>query len=254
MKKVLKGWLANNTVTGENKGDKILVLESAGSLTLDDILEEMAKENTGLRNETLAHAVDLYQRKLTEMVLNGYSINTGMFRLVPQFKGLVENGVWDSKANSIYILMLQDKVLRDAIADTTVKILGEKGSSAYIIASEDTATRATDGLATPGRNFRVKGKNIKVDGTDPKVGVYIVSAGGSEQKLSADMIAMNNPSEIIVLLPADLEEGAYELKIVTQYTTGGVMLKTPRIVTKQLYVGDAPEDPDDSGDVIDPMA
>ncbi|WP_455592440.1 DNA-binding domain-containing protein, partial [Bacteroides sp.] len=165
MKKQLKGWLADNTVTGENKGEKILVLENAGSLTLDDVLDEMKKEDTGLRKETLAHAVDLYHRTLSELVLNGYSVNTGMFRIVPQFKGLVEDGVWNPETNSIYVLMQQDKVLRDAIAQTSVKILGEKGSAAYIIGSQDTATRATDGSATPGRTFRVKGKNIKVVGT-----------------------------------------------------------------------------------------
>ena len=39
MKTELKGWLADNTVTTDNKEDKILVLESAGNLTLSDVLE-----------------------------------------------------------------------------------------------------------------------------------------------------------------------------------------------------------------------
>ena len=42
MKKVLKGWLIDNAVTTDNKTDKILLLASAGSLTLDDVLEEMS--------------------------------------------------------------------------------------------------------------------------------------------------------------------------------------------------------------------
>ena len=37
MKKVLKGWLIDNAVTTDNKTDKILLLASAGSLTLDDV-------------------------------------------------------------------------------------------------------------------------------------------------------------------------------------------------------------------------
>ena len=253
MKNVLKGWLTDNTVTGENKGDKILVLENAGSLTLDDVLGEMKKEDTGLRKETLAHAVDLYHRTLSELVLNGYSINTGLFRMVPQFKGLVEDGVWNPETNSIYILMQQDKVLRDAIAETSVKILGEKGSTAYIISSQDTVTRATDGSATPGRTFRVKGKNIKVVGTDEAVGVYLLTSGGGKTKLNMDRVVTNNPSEVIVLLPTDLEEGNYELQIVTQFTGGNWLLKTPRTVTKALFVGDTPQEPGDGGEVIDPM-
>ena len=60
MKKVLKGWLIDNSVTTDNKTDKILLLASAGSLTLDDVLEEMQKQDTGLRPETLHHSVTLY--------------------------------------------------------------------------------------------------------------------------------------------------------------------------------------------------
>ena len=46
MKTELKGWLADNTVTTDNKEDKILVLESAGNLTLTDVLDEMKEEDT----------------------------------------------------------------------------------------------------------------------------------------------------------------------------------------------------------------
>lgn len=254
MKNVLKAWLADNTVTGENNGDKILVLESAGSLTLDDVLSEMKKEDTGLRKETLAHAVDLFHRKLAELVLNGYSINTGLFRMVPQFKGLVEDGVWNPETNHIYILMQQDKVLREAIAETSVKILGEKGAAAYILGAQDTATRATDGSATPGRTFRLKGKNIRVTGDDESVGVYLIDSDGTKTKLDMDRIVTNNPSQVIVLLPSDLAEGSYELQIVTQYSGTGRLLKAPRTVTRELFVGDAPEEPGGGGEIIDPTA
>ncbi len=83
MKKVLKGWLIDNAVTTDNKTDKILLLASAGSLTLDDVLEEMYKQDTGLRPETMRHSVTLYHRIVMDLILNGYSVNTGLFRAVP---------------------------------------------------------------------------------------------------------------------------------------------------------------------------
>ena len=99
MKKVLKGWLIDNAVTTDNKTDKILLLASAGSLTLDDVLEEMYKQDTGLRPETMRHSVTLYHRIVMDLILNGYSVNTGLFRAVPQLKGVVEGGAWN-KENS----------------------------------------------------------------------------------------------------------------------------------------------------------
>ena len=47
MKNILKIWLVDNTVTVDNKDDKIGQLESSGNLSLQDILDEMHKEDTG---------------------------------------------------------------------------------------------------------------------------------------------------------------------------------------------------------------
>ena len=52
MKTELKGWLADNTVTTDNKEDKILVLEGTASLALLEILHEMKKEDSGIRPES----------------------------------------------------------------------------------------------------------------------------------------------------------------------------------------------------------
>ena len=237
MKTELKGWLADNTVTTDNKEDKILVLESAGNLTLSDVLDEMKKEDTGLRAETLKHAVDLFQRTVSELVLNGYSVNTGLFRAVPQFRGVIDGGVWNPEKNSIYVSFNQDKDLREAIARTGVKILGAKGDPAYFIGGEDAATRATDGSATAGRNYRLQGKNIKVTGTDSAVGIVLIDEKGTETKLPMDMIAVNNPSEVLVLLPADLKDGVYEFRLTTQFSTGNKLLKVPRTVIRSLVIG-----------------
>lgn len=45
MKTELKGWLADNTVTVDNKENKILALESPNNLTLSNVLDEMREEH-----------------------------------------------------------------------------------------------------------------------------------------------------------------------------------------------------------------
>ena len=62
------------------------------------------------------------------------------------------------------------------------------------------------GVATPfyvenGIKY-LQGKNIKVTGTDSAVGIVLIDEKGTETKLPMDMIAVNNPSEVLVLLPA----------------------------------------------------
>ena len=90
MKNVLKIWLVDNTVTVDNKDDKIGQLESSGNLSLQDILDEMHKEDTGLRPETIEHVVKLYNRVVSDLILSGYSVNTGLYSAV---LSMAENGI-----------------------------------------------------------------------------------------------------------------------------------------------------------------
>lgn len=242
MKKVLKGWLADNTVTTDNKTDKILLLESAGSVNLDSILEEMLKQDTGLRPETLRHSIDLYNRVLMDLILNGYSVNTGLFRAVAQLTGVIEGGVWNKEKNSIYVSFTQDKALREAIQETAVNILGEKANVMYILETEDKKTGRKDGSATAGRNFFVRGAMLKVVGEDESVGITLTSAAKAVTKLDDDMITINNPSSLTLLLPSDLAEGEYILTVTTQFASSGHLLKEPRSVSTQIWIGGKPSE------------
>ena len=236
MKHTLKGWLVDNAVTADDKEDKILMLESAGSLTMADIIEEMKKEDTGLRTETLEHALKLFNRVTTDLLLNGFAVNTGLFHAVPQFRGVIENGAWNPEKNSIYVSFTQDKELREAIAETSVNILGDKASGMYISGVKDAATQATDGTATIGRNFIITGRLLKIAGDDPTVGITFRNEDTGETALTADMISVNNPSQLVILIPTDLAPGEYTLTVTTQYTGGNKFLKEPRSVSRQVII------------------
>lgn len=132
MKHTLKGWLVDNAVTVDNKEDKILMLESAGSLTLEDILSAMKKEDTGLREETIEHAVKLYHRVLSDLILSGYSVNTGLFRAVPQFRGVVDGGQWDQKKEfNLRLLYPGQGLARSYCADFSQHLGRETGRHVY---------------------------------------------------------------------------------------------------------------------------
>lgn len=111
MKNVLKIWLVDNTVTVDNKDDKIGQLESSGNLSLQDILNEMHKEDTGLRPETIEHVVKLYNRVVGDLILSGYSVNTGLYHAVAQLRGVIDGGRWNPEKNSVYVSFTQDKEL-----------------------------------------------------------------------------------------------------------------------------------------------
>ena len=240
MKRILKGWIADNPVTAD-KTDRILLLESAGGANLADVLDEMKKEDTGLRQETLEHVVNLFLRVVTDLALTGYKVNVGMFYAVAKFQGLLGGGKWNPEKNSIYVSFTQGRDLQKAIAETSVEILGEKANVMYIIETEDRKTGRKDGSATAGRNLFVRGAMLKVAGDDPSVGVTLTASGGTETKLDDDMITTNKPSELTLLIPAELTAGEYTLTVTTQYSNGQ-LLKTPRSVSTPVWIGGRPEE------------
>ena len=86
-KNLLKVWMADNTVTTDDKTDKIFVLESTRSVDQQFVLDRMAAKNPGLHRETMSASINLYHEVISELVMNGYSVNTDLFRAVPQLKG-----------------------------------------------------------------------------------------------------------------------------------------------------------------------
>lgn len=241
MANTLKAWMVPNTVTTD-PNDKILVLESTGKADINKVYEEMLSEDTGMRKETIVHVVTLYERICARLLMNGWQLNTGLFYAVPRFTGIIASGKWDPLRNSIYVAFTQDKVVREEIRKTSVHILGEKGDVIYITEIEDRQTGLKDGTMTPGRNFFVRGSNIKVTGTNEAVGITFTNSKGVVTKLDSDLISVNKPSELMLLLPADLAEDAYELTITTQYVNNHVELKQPRSVSISVRVGKGSDD------------
>lgn len=241
-KNILKAWLADNTVTTENTTDQIFQLETTRSIDKQVILDRMVGKNPGVRRETMSLAMDLMEEVVSEALMNGESVNTGLYRAVAQFRGTATNGAWDPAKCSIYVSFTQGKALRQAIADTTVDVLGLRPTKFYIGNGMDAETRATDFSATAGCNYTLYGKNIKLAGDDPTVGITLTDADGTETRIEMNKVALNEASRIIFFIPAGLEDGEYTLTVTTQYKGAGDLdlLKTPRTTSQSLYIGTAP--------------
>lgn len=250
IKYTLNGQLADNTVTKDDKNDKILVLVSAGSADQDRVISEIMEMNPGLERETVAAVIGFEHRAVKKLVLTGHRVNMGLYQAVAQFTGNIENKAWNPEKNTVYVSFTQGASIRQDINKTGINIIGEKGNAMYVAGTQDVATRATDATATAGRNFTLTGAMLKVVGTDASVGVTLTStATKTVTKITEDMFAVNDPSKLTFIIPADLADGEYTLRVTTQYGGGGkVLLKTPRTVEHTITLGDG------SGDVEDPTA
>lgn len=237
----INGQLADNTVTVDNKEDVILVPVSIGKADENRIVAELKAEDSGLREETIRHVFDLQKRVIKRLLMSGMSVNTGLYHASASFRGVIENSTWNPAKNSIVVNFNVGADLREAIKQTTVSIIGEKGSAMYIGGTQDASTRAMDASATAGRAFTLTGSKLRVTGTDPSVGITLTSSKGTVTKVTEDLWVTNDPSKLTFIIPASLADGEYELKVTTQFGSNSkTMLKAPRSVTKTIYIGIAP--------------
>ena len=163
-KNVLRAWLVDNTVTTDDKTDKIFQLETTRSIDKNIILDRMVAKNPGVRRETMALGIELMEEVIAEALMNGESVNTGLFRGVAQFRGVAKQNAWNAVTNSIYVSFTQGKTLREAIKDTRVDVLGERPTKFYIGSGRDAATRATDFSATAVTNSPLVGNVRTMNG------------------------------------------------------------------------------------------
>ena len=127
--------------------------------------------------------------------------------------------------------MNQGYDLRNAVAETTVEILGEQANPLEIFNITDNTTGATDGILTKGRNAELKGTYLKIAGENPACGVTFRNIDTQQEtKLPMQDIVLNEPSRLLILVPASLVAGEYELSVTTQFSGGNSLLKQPRTV------------------------
>ena len=122
----------------------------------------------------------------------------------------------------------QGAKLRKELGNVTVEITGVADTSAYIAQVVDIKTGNVNDMLTPGRNLRINGSKIKLDGDNPANGVYFIHQDTAARTRVDDTdIAVNNPSELMIIIPA-LSAGTYKVEVVTQYSSGSSLLKQPR--------------------------
>ena len=230
----------DNPLTKE-EGDKRFILVSNGTADFDRVISEIMAVNPGLERETVEAVIKLEHRIIQRLTLSGMRVSNGLFSAVASPKGRA-GASWDPEVNQLNITIAQGADWREAIRQTTVNVLGEKAEVMYVSGTTDAATRATDRTATPGYPFTVEGNYLKL------AGITLVSEDGTETHIDPAMVAVNEPKKLVFIIPAGLAEGTYTLRIATQYSSSGVLRKSPRTVESALYIGVTPTTPDDDGD------
>jgi len=236
----IKAYLYDNVLTKDNPNDFIARTASERSLNVQQICKAaVSRGGADISASSMEHATELFLKEMAYQLCDGFSVNTGYFTASTTIRGVFDSPseTFNKDKHSIIFQFNQSEKLRAEIPNIEVNILGVADSSAVILQVTDVKSGSVNDLLTPGRNLKIAGSKIKVTGEDASVGVFFVNAATQARtKVDASDIVTNNPSELIVVIPA-LASGAYHLEVVTQFTESS-MLKQPRtaLLDKQLTV------------------
>ena len=231
MERKLKAWLKPNHLTADPSDFNVLI-ESFGSIAPDGVIKELVAEGMELKPETVLDVVTRYNRKCIEMVLRGYNVNTGIVYMRPIVRGAFYDKTWNAERHRLYVAITQGAELRAAVAETTVEIMGEHPDLMSLFNITDLSTGSSSGTLTRGFNAELKGAYLRIAGDNPACGIYFRNVDTSvETKLDTQYIAVNDPSRILIIVPATMAAGMYELRVTTQFSTGNKLLNQPRSVT-----------------------
>lgn len=232
--------LVDNPLT-EDTTDRILLLQKdKKSKRLVDMASQVARERTEYREETLSNIASLIEQKIVETLLNGESVITDYFMFEPNIQGSFNSEGEPLDVNKVkYSINMSVRPELRNILNNQVKYkvagLQEQGGAA-ITGVEDQITGARDGSTGRGHVLAIYGNKIKAvgaTGADKEGHAYL----SSELEVDTEVqIAQNDPSCVTILIPNDLAEGNYQLRIETYYASGKNPLKSVRIIVCPITI------------------
>jgi hypothetical protein len=226
----IKAWLYENQLT-EDQNDFAARVAAERALSVRDICQSAVERGgADIHAAAMEHAVDLFHKEMAYRLCDGFSVNTSWYNASTHIKGVFTSPAegFDPAKHTVMVEFRQGVELRRELGMVSVNILGKAESGFFIAVVNDLRTGSVNDLLTPGRNLRIIGGKLKVEGDDPSCGVYFVNeADGSRIKVDAEDIVENLIAHILIVIPA-LVPGTYRLEVTTQFAGGGKLLKAPR--------------------------
>lgn len=234
-------------------------------LDLDDIARATA-QRLGEEITKVRSALQVGMEVMAQAVASGFCVSTPLCYAQPMATGVVMEHELSQPVDRdkvrVYASFRQGSAVTEALAQAKLQLFLQPAATGPYIAGMTSAfygeQTGAGGAVTrvplpmeAGDMAVITGNGLKVVGTDPSVGVTLTSVDDPQKTffIPAAKISPNTPKKLQFSLPAGITEGAWTVKVTTQYSGGNYQTKNPRTFTlnRPVYVGIAPEEPEQGG-------
>ncbi|WP_059370412.1 DNA-binding domain-containing protein [Treponema endosymbiont of Eucomonympha sp.] len=228
---MLEYTLEDNELT-KAEGDIRAQVVNVRSYTAGDIADRIMKIGAGLTRSDVASVLEAAKQVIADIIADGGAVHFDLFNAFPSIQGVFSGAddSFDPAKHRIKANLHAGAALREAVGKIRVKKVAAVLTGTVISSVTDIKTGSVNGALTPGKDAKLSGVKLRIAGEDASVGLYFVPADGEPVKVDASDLVVNNPGEIIAVIPA-LDAGTYRTRIITQFGSGGKNLKTPHSFT-----------------------
>lgn len=218
----------------DRKDDRFGKVITNSSVDEDDLIKMAVKRRTDISPTTMKASLELLKNMAIERLLNGDHVKFGLGFFYLDVKGLFlgDNASWDSTKHRLVVKVLPTGEVKVSVKEANVKVRGMATVGTVINTVTDVTTQEVNTVLTRGGGVNLTGSKMRIAGDKDEIGIYLVNNETQDEVLiQMTSVLTNDPSKISFILPHNIEEGEFKIKITTQYSSGNTLLKEPRSYT-----------------------
>ena len=235
---MLKYSLVENLLT-ERPDDYSAIAYSITSLDKEAIITRMLNRGTTLTRTDILAVLNNLEETVAAALLEGNNVTLPLFNTSFSISGVFESPMdsFDGNRHKLNINLTKGLKLREIESKVKFEKTNAASPQPQIQEVKDSVSGKVNEILTRKGVVEVRGYNLKVEGDNPNCGLWFVTEEGKEFK--ANVIIENKPSKIMAMLP-EIDGNKVQVKVVTQYTGSGTMVKNPKVFLyqKQLQIVD----------------
>jgi hypothetical protein len=215
----------------ECKDDRFGRVATTKSLNETDLINIAISRGTELSISTMQASLSLLKNIAKEQIANGASVSFGLgyFNLLVNGIFIGDSAKWNSDIHALSVGVTPTAELREAVKSVSVDVRGMAEVGTIINSVTDVTSGEVNSRLTPGGGANLSGSKIKVIGDHPTIGIRLINQATNKATVIPFTSLLNNdPSRIMLIVPATLAKGDYKLSLTTQFSTSGSFLKEPR--------------------------
>jgi hypothetical protein len=194
----------------------------------ENIIARMLEKNPLLTRNDILVVLNSFEEEIVETLIEGSTLNLPLFNtsfsISGVFDGVQDN--FDKERHKLNINLTKGCLLRDAEKYVQFEKTEAITPQPTILAIKDSLSGTVNKKLTAMGVVELQGSNLKIAGDDPSCGLWFI--GKKDVETKAEIIIENKPSMLIAVVP-DLDKGSYWIKLVSQHTIGGRILKHPKL-------------------------